>query len=1780
MRSVYTCFCALGLVLLPFVSHAQELCSPFDGLPQSQLTPGGPLADVAACCDGESTDEGCGPCRCAECGDEAEERNIGRPVDMLSGFAWLDRTDVDISSPRGPAILFSRTYSTHWAQSRGGRDEIGRLGPGWTDTYGARLVLDGNFPPQAVVYRKADTGTENFNREQDGSYTSRLPGRRLSFDTTTQRWVLEKFDASHEVFDVNGRLVHLRSQDGGEAHLVYTGEAVDCPVAAGRPAGTLCRVEFLFGHRLWLRYHSTAYPGASRLASIAWDAAGTQLLAQYSYDTGGYLTTVIPVDNRQETYTYGHTHHFPNHPGQVKLLTAAQDDGQVQVEAFSYVQLPGTPSRVATHETPEGSYAFTYGINKRPLERSTEVRGTRENLRITWESGKLKTVCYLTASGTCDLSRLKEMTVPATGILAPSCQRSFDGYYTRYVRDALGRRTSVLPGLVDCNSPTAQESLHAVVTGYVASSNRRAYTSRASVDAAAPTGTTTFSVDDYTSPASAVNPLCGNASCQTPTAYNTPASALTPFVHQRVRVGRTLANTAGTWETRVEVSKYTYNAEGLLQMKDGPWPGTNDALTYEYYDALGPSASAGRLKRVLQGTRVLAEYSDYNDRGQPRRVEEANGQVTTYTYDVAGRVLTVQGPDQTQPTRYTYATGGRLREVQLPRGNRLLYSHDTSGRLTSVGQTATASGTPATFDEEVRYEWGDTGAEAGRLLRESYLREGTVARTTTYEYDAQGRRATVRHLRVEDGSRTHAALRLTSFNERGDIVSTRVGTYNDSLGDELEPTTTYLYDNLQRLSEIQSTFQKFRYDWHDNLVEVDESFDLTASGNYPRTFYRYDDFGRLVEVSSTTLGLRRYVYDVAGNRVQELKPNGDVLAYTYDANGRLTGATGVGLSETYTYDTDAASTVLDCATGIALGASKGVGRLTAVTDASGTTYFGYTPGGMRRFEARLSPGATCARAMHWQYDDNGQFISMRYPSGATIRYQYPEAGLPHMHVPSAVQLEVGGSTVPLATNLVWEAGALTHYSAGNGFAWHFSRWLDGSPSEWKVTRGENEDVVRRRAFSEDTGLPEPRLDGRGSPLRIEEDDASWTRDFTYQQGVGYLTSDSRNGLVQTYSYTGRWGDRQTRMTGADPFNGDIDTSESYAYDDTTFRLTQALDFRMSPFAMTTRTYAYGPGGEVTEMTEESGATSRSLSLCYDTKGQVAAVVGAGGQYSRQVFNFRRQRVREMWPVNGLVTDYWVDEGSKLLVEAGTASLTAQYPRPVWEYVYVGGQPIARVDFEEAANGTTTYQGVTYLFGGHLGELLMEADEWGHVVRNYDYSAFGAREARPAPNLTPGATLDSVFSATQVQLQAPASATLRFDDFSLASCATVAVLDEEGNLLKRLQPGQPANFQTEVLPAQGSYLQVWLEDDACAGSSSLTLAEVQPAWGRARQTDLSGYESPNPYPAAGHHVSLSLPANTHLLIETHLASCDSLEVRRSSDGQPLWTWPADSSFLRTAWTPALSGDVEVGIWSTQGCNQTQGKKGYAVRRMYTRLQPGASANLHLPGQRSLTAAASSRRGAFGDPEPALLENWHRTYQPSTGRYLQPDPLLSVTPSAGAAYAYAENAPAFSTDPTGLVSVDTESLKRCHGKNWLLRWMEIYKIMKEMAEDCECSGYFKRVYGADIQSIVDYTGGPRITWSQEPLPGYAPAHYDDITNTVVYHCGSYTDTKDGFVAGILIHELAHYANDAAMPFGSLLPDSYRWAKGENGRLELKGPPSHGGARQAENVCFEKYLKKIGR
>lgn len=110
------------------------------------------------------------------------------------------------------------------------------------------------------------------------------------------------------------------------------------------------------------------------------------------------------------------------------------------------------------------------------------------------------------------------------------------------------------------------------------------------------------------------------------------------------------------------------------------------------------------------------------------------------------------------------------------------------------------------------------------------------------------------------------------------------------------------------------------------------------------------------------------------------------------------------------------------------------------------------------------------------------------------------------------------------------------------------------------------------------------------------------------------------------------------------------------------------------------------------------------------------------------------------------------------------------------------------------------------------------------------------------------------------------------------------------------------------------------------------------------------------------------------------------------------------------------------------------------------------------------------GQYYDEETELYENWNRYYDPLTGQYLQPDPLLQdpkyvatmarkemSTPT----YSYANNNPALFTDPTGLYS-----------------WRR----------DCPDKGVFERGFAIETSPLGGLTSPHRL----RPTPGSVAFH----------------------------------------------------------------------------------------
>jgi RHS repeat-associated protein len=294
---------------------------------------------------------------------------------------------------------------------------------------------------------------------------------------------------------------------------------------------------------------------------------------------------------------------------------------------------------------------------------------------------------------------------------------------------------------------------------------------------------------------------------------------------------------------------------------------------------------------------------------------DANGVVTTYTYDDLGRVTqkAVTGGETTTFAydNQAYANGlGRLTSVKVVQPGQATPSSSNDFSYTPDGSIAT---NVVTIDGHA-YALSSTYDPEGRLRTLTYPDGSTLTRS----YNAQGQLS-----QLAIGGAVYA--QYSSFNASGQpgALAYANGT-----------ATTYSYDALRHLTATATTgpnstsLLNYQYTW-DPLHQITQIADLRdasrtqtfaysaggqltqATGVYGTSYYSYDAVGNLTgkdwlgynytghRVTSGTIGAG---YDAAGNRTGQLG-GGNSFDYQYGAENRLKQVTKNGaVVEQYGYD--------------------------------------------------------------------------------------------------------------------------------------------------------------------------------------------------------------------------------------------------------------------------------------------------------------------------------------------------------------------------------------------------------------------------------------------------------------------------------------------------------------------------------------------------------------------------------------------------------------------------------------------------------------------------------------------------------------------------------------------------------------------------------------------------------------------------------------------------------------------------------------------------------------
>ncbi|GAA6623079.1 putative Ig domain-containing protein [Scytonema sp. NUACC26] len=312
-------------------------------------------------------------------------------------------------------------------------------------------------------------------------------------------------------------------------------------------------------------------------------------------------------------------------------------------------------------------------------------------------------------------------------------------------------------------------------------------------------------------------------------------------------------------------------------------------LTGFGYDAVG---------RQIRKTDPLGNVATYGYDGVNNLVQltDRNNRQRTFTYDGVNRLIQENWLNNNTPERtinFTYdAVGNLIKSTDVDSTYNFVY--DSRDRVTQVNSTGITGLVPVNLN----YTYDGTGN------RTSVSDNLGVRVNSTYD---------VRNLLTSQtwqGTGIDPARVEYSYDSRGDRTQTR--RFSDLAGTQLVGSSTFSYDELQRLTSLThfngagSTLAN--YDYNYNLASILSSETYKAQ----TTNYTYDGANQLVNADRSVLPDENYTYDANGNRTGSgliVGANNQILSngnfnYSYDREGNLATKTNrsTGNVTSYTYD--------------------------------------------------------------------------------------------------------------------------------------------------------------------------------------------------------------------------------------------------------------------------------------------------------------------------------------------------------------------------------------------------------------------------------------------------------------------------------------------------------------------------------------------------------------------------------------------------------------------------------------------------------------------------------------------------------------------------------------------------------------------------------------------------------------------------------------------------------------------------------------------------------------
>ena len=1094
--------------------------------------------------------------------------------------------------------------------------------------------------------------------------------------------------------------------------------------------------------------------------------------------------------------------------------------------------------------------------------------------------------------------------------------------------------------------------------------------------------------------------------------------------------------------------------------------------------------------------------------GQLQSVTTRVGLITTIAYDVNSRLSTVTGPFGHQ-LAFAYDTSNRVSFVTLPDGGILSYGYDANNNLTSVKYPDSA------VRQYVYNELANTtGISFPHALTGIVDENGN--RFATYKYNSQERAVSSEHaggaekVSITYGSSTSSVTDALG-NVHGYNFTTQFGmvkpttvtgapvqnvgaksyTYGPngfvaSRTDFNGNLTTYTRDvrglELSRTEAIGTPQSRtITTAWHSTFhlpLQITEPSGIAGVNRV--TIFTYDSNGNLLKKTITAGGLTRtwlYTYSATSQPKSITDPNGNITMLAYDAKGGLASMTNA-LNQVTTYTNDAD------------------GRPVSITDPNSlVTKITYTPRGQVASQTVGQEVTSYAR------DLAGNLTKVILPDGSFLTYSYNSA-----HQLTRITDALGNYiayTLDLVGNVTAEKTydktgnmrrTVSHaYDTVNRLAQNigslnqttiYGRDANGNvtsitaPNSLKTVN--SFDALNRLALSIDPNngktsigynpddsvavVTDPRgvttrytYDGLSNQVSVKSLD-SGTTTRTFDAAGNILTSTDARGLTTTNSY-----DKLNRLTKQLFADG---TYATYAYDQGTNGIGH-LTTMTDPSGTTA--WAFDQRGHVLQKKQKTGTVMLTTTNTYTpATGKLATAVLPSGQKLAYVYD----------PVSGLPSE--IDVGSQPLIRS------IQY------------QPFGLVAAWVQGSSATPHYGRSFDLDGYLsGISFANSAATGGVEAINLTRDLGGRITQIADNTMPTQlfTYDALneikgYAATgisQSYLYDPTGNRTQFTSTTIATSTANYTIDTASNrLLSRNVDGNVTNYTLDAagnITGDGSSS---FTIDASGHLAKVTVGSATTTYAtnglgeRVKKSAASGatiftqdangnitgeYDGTTGAPLQETIYLGKLPVGVIKSGTIYYVNPDHLGAPRTitaMTGAPVWAWNRD---------PLGNGQPSV--------------SGSFIN------------NLRFPGQ-------------YYDAETGLFHNNARDYDPTTGRYIQSDPIGlrgGVNP-----YIYVGGNPVNLSDLTGTtVALDpmvTNALMIT--ANWMKDYGESHGLTKILIVD----GFDPKV-AAGITGLLEGIGAGTTL----AAPAYSLGPWVGVPANIIL------STELGY-----LNYLVEYANEA--------------------------------------------------